>query len=138
MNFASFVICIILALIVTAIIVSLVGDKKKGKSSCGCNCAHCAMSDSCHKNNNNENKQMIEITLKIDGMMCGMCETHINNVIRNNFKIKKVTTSHTKGECIIISENEIDDEKLTSLITDTGYELKGIAKRTYEPKKRFL
>jgi len=55
---------------------------------------------------------MIEITLKIDGMMCGMCETHINDVIRRNFNIKKVTTSHTKGECVIISENEIDDAKL--------------------------
>ena len=55
-----------------------------------------------------------------------------------NFKIKKVTTSHTKGECTIISENEIDDEKLTSLIADTGYELKGITKRPYEQKKWLL
>ena len=23
-------------------------DKKRGKSSCGCNCAHCAMAGSCH------------------------------------------------------------------------------------------
>ena len=25
--------------------------------------------------------------LKIDGMMCGMCESHMNDVIRKNFKI---------------------------------------------------
>ena len=38
-----------LLLIVVLIIVKLVKDKKKGKSSCGCNCAHCAMSGSCHQ-----------------------------------------------------------------------------------------
>ena len=25
---------------------------------------------------------MIKTTLKIDGMMCGMCESHMNDVIR--------------------------------------------------------
>ena len=39
---------------------------------------------------------MQQITLKIDGMMCGMCESHINESIRNNFSVKKVTSSHTK------------------------------------------
>lgn len=29
---------------------------------------------------------MIKTTLKIDGMMCGMCESHMNDVIRQNFK----------------------------------------------------
>ncbi len=48
-NYATILICLVLALIVTAIIVSLVKDKKKGKTSCGCNCAHCAMAGSCHK-----------------------------------------------------------------------------------------
>ena len=33
---------------------------------------------------------MIKTTLGIEGMMCGMCESHINNAIRNNFKVKKV------------------------------------------------
>ena len=47
-NLATIIICLVLALIVTLIIVGLVRDKKKGKSSCGCNCAHCAMAGSCH------------------------------------------------------------------------------------------
>ena len=47
-NIWTIVICAVLAAIIVAIIVSIVKDKKKGKSSCGCNCAHCAMADSCH------------------------------------------------------------------------------------------
>ncbi|MCQ2428540.1 MAG: FeoB-associated Cys-rich membrane protein [Clostridia bacterium] len=39
---------VIAALAVTAVIV-LMKDKKSGKSPCGCNCAHCAMSGTCHK-----------------------------------------------------------------------------------------
>lgn len=48
---------------------------------------------------------MTKTTLKIDGMMCGMCESHMNDAIRNAFKVKKVTSSHTAGESVIISEN---------------------------------
>ena len=47
-NLATILICLVLAVIVALIIWSLVRNKKKGKSSCGCNCAHCAMAGSCH------------------------------------------------------------------------------------------
>ena len=47
-NIATVIISLVLAVIVALIIFSLVKNKKKGKSSCGCNCAHCAMSGSCH------------------------------------------------------------------------------------------
>ena len=39
---------------------------------------------------------MIKTTLKIDGMMCGMCEAHMNDVIRKNFKVKKVDRKSTR------------------------------------------
>ena len=43
-------IALVLAAVVTLIVVKLVKDRKRGKTSCGCNCAHCAMADSCHSN----------------------------------------------------------------------------------------
>ncbi len=45
---AVVLICAALAAIVVLIIRGLIRDKKKGKSTCGANCAHCAMSGSCH------------------------------------------------------------------------------------------
>ena len=48
-NIGTILICLGLITVVTAIIVKLIRDHKKGKSSCGCNCAHCAMAGSCHK-----------------------------------------------------------------------------------------
>ena len=44
---------------------------------------------------------MVSITVTISGMMCGMCESHINDVIRRNFSVKKVSSSHSKGLCTI-------------------------------------
>ena len=64
---------------------------------------------------------MNKTVLKIDGMMCGMCESHINDCIRKNFAVKKVTSSHRKGETVILSEGDIDKAKLKSVIDETGY-----------------
>ncbi len=69
---------------------------------------------------------MIKTTLKIDGMMCGMCESHINDCLRQNFNVKKVSSSHTKGETVILSETVPDEEMLKKVIAQTGYDLKGI------------
>lgn len=55
---------------------------------------------------------MLKITLKIDGMMCGMCESHINDTLRKNFAVKRVTSSHSKGKTEIITENPIPEEAL--------------------------
>lgn len=70
---------------------------------------------------------MVKTVLKIDGMMCGMCESHINDSIRRAFDVKKVTSSHAKGETVIISASALDEEKLRKAIDETGYELKGIS-----------
>ena len=42
-----------------------------------------------------EDNNMIKTTVKVDGMMCGMCESHVNEAIRNAFKVKKVNSSHS-------------------------------------------
>jgi copper chaperone CopZ len=48
---------------------------------------------------------MEQITLGIEGMACGMCEAHINDVVRNNFPVKKVTSSRQKKQTVILTEN---------------------------------
>ena len=79
---------------------------------------------------------MTKTVLNIDGMMCGMCEAHVNDAIRKAFRVEKVTSSHTKKETEIISEAPLDEELIKKTIAETGYELKGITSEPYE-KKRF-
>ena len=64
---------------------------------------------------------MIETILKVDGMMCGMCESHVNETVRKTADVKKVTSSHTKGETVILSEQELDIDALKAAIAETGY-----------------
>lgn len=80
---------------------------------------------------------MIKTTLKIDGMMCGMCESHMNDAIRNSFNVKKVTSSHSKGETVIISEEAPDENKLSEIIGKTGYKLISFSSEPYEKKGLF-
>ena len=80
---------------------------------------------------------MVKITLRIEGMSCGMCESHINDAIRQNFNVKKVKSSHTKGQTEIIAENDIDDNKLRQVIDQTGYKVLSVTKSPYEKKGLF-
>lgn len=77
---------------------------------------------------------MLKITLKIDGMMCGMCESHINDVIRRTFSVKKVKSSHGSGKTEIIAEAPIAEEELRKVISETGYTLVDIHTEPYEKK----
>jgi copper chaperone CopZ len=80
---------------------------------------------------------MNKITVKIDGMMCGMCESHVNDAIRKNFQVKKVTSSHAKGETVILTEESITEEQLRSTIDPTGYQVKSVTTEPYEKKGLF-
>ena len=78
---------------------------------------------------------MVQTTLKVNGMMCGMCESHINDCIRKNFSVDKVTTSHSKGQSVILSKEPLDEDKIRSVIADTGYTLLGVTSGEAEEKK---
>ena len=80
---------------------------------------------------------MMKITLKIDGMMCGMCESHVNDAVRKAFPVKKVTSSHSKGETVILTETDISEEQLRTAIEPTGYRVLSVIKEKYEKKGLF-
>lgn len=77
---------------------------------------------------------MYQITLKIDGMACSMCESHVCDTIRNSFSVKKVSASHTKGEAVILSETALDEAALKAALDPTGYRLLGYTCQPYEKK----
>ena len=80
---------------------------------------------------------MVKTVLKIDGMMCGMCEAHMNDLICKNFKVKKVTSSAKDGETVIISDAELDIPWAKKQIKDIGYELVDYTSEPYEKKGLF-
>lgn len=77
---------------------------------------------------------MIKTTLEIDGMMCGMCESHVNDAVRKFTNVKKVSSSHSKGITEIITEEPLDEEGLKKAIDDTGYRVLSIKTELYKKK----
>lgn len=80
---------------------------------------------------------MTKTVAEIEGMSCGMCEAHINDVVRRSFDIKSIKSSHKKNKVEIISDAPIDAEELRKVIEDTGYKLVRIQCEEYEIKRKF-
>ena len=81
---------------------------------------------------------MNKVTVKIEGMMCGMCEAHIADTIRRAFPgAKKVSASRKHGEATFLSEQEIDLEKLKKAIEETGYTFVSVATEPYVKRGLF-
>ena len=67
-----------------------------------------------------------------------MCEAHINEAIRAAFNVKKVSSSHSKGETVIITEAPLDEARLADTVGGTGYTLVSVKDEPYEKKRLFL
>ena len=80
---------------------------------------------------------MIQTTIGIEGMACEMCEAHINDVIRKTFSVKSAKADRRKKQCVVVSEEPLDESLLAKAISDTGYTLTSIAAEPYK-KKGFL
>ena len=156
MNPGTFAVSAVLVIIVGLIIYKMIKDKKSGKSSCSCggSCSGCGMAGSCHKSGKSgsipdgsvdkssetqglvnvlqiEDRNVVKkITMKIDGMMCGMCESHVNDAIRSNLNVKKLKTSHSTGLSEFLTNDVVSDESLKEIIEKTGYHVLDI-KREY-------
>ena len=82
-------------------------------------------------------KRMIKTTLTIDGMMCPMCESHVNDAIRAAARVKKVTSSHRKGTAEILSEEALPEEQLRAALEKTGYRVLSVTAETVRKKGFF-
>ncbi len=80
---------------------------------------------------------MVKITLKIDGMKCGMCEAHVNDVVRKSATVKKVKSSHAKNQSVILAEDESDLETIREGIEAQGYRVLSAECEPYVKKGLF-
>ncbi|MFR7638527.1 MAG: heavy-metal-associated domain-containing protein [Allobaculum sp.] len=81
---------------------------------------------------------MVQTVLKVDGMMCGMCESHLADTVRKNFTVKKVTASRRKGTIEILSEKPLDEDQIKSVIGQAGYDLRGIQSHEVKFRRGFF
>lgn len=80
---------------------------------------------------------MYQTTVGVDGMMCGMCEAHVNDAVRKAFPVKKVISSHSKGQTVILSEQALDEQAVRDAIGATGYTVTSFVCAPHEKKGFF-
>jgi len=81
---------------------------------------------------------MNKITVKTEGMMCSMCEAHLCSAVRQAFPgAKKVAASRKSGEISFIYDENIEDEKLKSIIENTGYTFISASSQPYKKRGIF-
>lgn len=80
---------------------------------------------------------MYKTTLKIDGMACSMCESHVRDALRNALPVKKVTASHKKREAVLLSDQPIEEQTVANALVPTGYTLLSFSTEPYEKKTLF-
>ena len=79
---------------------------------------------------------MNKYIINVEGMKCGMCESHVNDSSRKAFNPKKVTSSKDKKETVIIIDKDLSIDDIKAVIQAEGYKVGEIKKE--EAIKTFL
>ncbi|MBR4093464.1 MAG: heavy metal translocating P-type ATPase [Oscillospiraceae bacterium] len=69
-----------------------------------------------------KNKSM-EITMKVEGMMCSHCEAAVKKALESIVGVAEATPDHTKGTVIVKLSEEVDFEVLKKAVEDKDYKV---------------
>ena len=91
---------------------------------------HCSKRD--HKIKNKlkitieKETEIMEKTLKIEGMMCGHCEMHTKKALEALDGVTEASVSHETGTAVVTLEKDIADDILKQAVADQGYKVTDI------------
>ncbi len=74
------------------------------------------------KNKTKEQKSM-EITLKIDGMMCPHCEANVKKTLEEFAEVREAVVSHKDGTAIVTLDADLSVATLKKAVEDKGYKV---------------
>ena len=69
-------------------------------------------------------KNMEEIRLNVNGMVCGGCEKRVVNSLSTIDGVKEIIANHNEGTVVIKSDEKIDINIIKEKIEDLGFEVK--------------
>ena len=68
----------------------------------------------------------MEVTMKVEGMMCPKCEARTKKALEAVAGVESAVVSHTAGTAVVALNAEIDDAVLKETVEDKDYEVTGI------------
>ena len=74
-----------------------------------------------------EEKNMNQITVSIEGMMCMHCQKHVTEALNAIDGVSAEVSLESKN-AVVTTDREVSDEVLRKAVTDAGYEVTGISR----------
>ncbi len=68
-------------------------------------------------------KQPMEITMKIEGMMCPHCEAHVKKALEGVAEVREAIVSHKDGTAIVTLDADASRETLKKAVEEQGYKV---------------
>ena len=81
-------------------------------------------------NDHKEEKTMYKTTVTVEGMMCHMCEKHVNEAVSKAFAAENPVSDHTANKTEFISAEKPDEAKVKEVIEAAGYTVKAVHTET--------
>ncbi len=69
------------------------------------------------------NNNLMEITMKVEGMMCSHCEAAVKKALESIGGVKEATPDHKSGTVVVILEENVDFEILKKAVEDKDYKV---------------
>ena len=66
---------------------------------------------------------MKEITIKVNGMVCGGCENRVKNAVSTIEGVEKVEADHNKGIVTVNMKEDVSKNIIEEKIEDIGFEV---------------
>jgi len=73
-----------------------------------------------------EEKTMYKTTVTVEGMMCHMCEKHVNEAVSKAFAAENPVSDHTANKTEFVSAEKPDEAKVKEVIEAAGYTVKAV------------
>ena len=65
----------------------------------------------------------MEVTLKVDGMMCAKCEGRVRKALEAVAGVESAVADRTAGTAVVTGE-ALDEAALKAAVTEAGYDVK--------------
>ena len=83
-----------------------------------------------HDKHRQPEKTMYKTTVTVEGMMCHMCEKHVNEALSKAFAAENPVSDHTANKTEFISAEKPDEAKVKEVIESAGYTVKAVHTET--------
>ena len=81
-------------------------------------------------NDHKEEKTMYKTTVTVEGMMCHMCEKHVNEAVSKAFAAENPVSDHAACKTEFVSAEKPDAAKVKEVIEAAGYTVKAVHTET--------